>query len=132
MSRPTPNADTRRTLLTGIANPAGRRDHVVELTGRVDGSRQAAVQLRYVPDRLIIEADGFTAYLRALGVANWPSLEHLAAAVADDMANELVARWMQVTVTAAADGDGFGHAVLVEDRQPRWDNKALLDRLRRF
>lgn len=127
-----PAGPARRSVLRTQTNPAPRRDYLVELTGRMDEGEPATLALRYVPDRLILDPNSFTSYVRALGEAAWPSLEHLAAAVAEDVANELVARWAQVAVTADPTADGFGHAILVEDRNPRWDNKALLERLRRF
>lgn len=130
MSPPPPDVPARRALLRTLANPTPRRDFVVDLAGHVGGDRPADVSLRYVPDRLVLVPDSFVSYLQALDEVALPSLEHLAAAITDDVANEVVARWTQVIVTTNPGGPG--HSVLVEDRQPRWDNKSLLERLRRF
>ena len=54
--------------------------------------------------------------------------------ILDDVNNEVVPRWVQVTVTAPGDRAAGvdGHGVMLEDRQPRWDNPALLSRLERY
>lgn len=116
----------RRALLAGEANPAPRHDYVVELTGRVGGGCPATVRLRYVPDRLILVAAGWGRYLAALD--DFPSLEQLAAIISEDLGNELVPRWSQIALAS----EDAGHAVLLEDRQPTWDNPRLLARLRRW
>jgi 7-cyano-7-deazaguanine reductase len=64
--------------------------------------------------------------------AGFASLEALATAVLDDINNEVVARWVQVVISAPApDEPGVdGHSVMLEDRQPKWENDSLLSRLR--
>ena len=123
----------RRELLTTSDNPDSRLDYVVTLSGRLGGSEAARVAIRYVPDRAILEEGCFVAYLDALAGTDWPTLEAAATAILDDLNNELVARWVQVTVSADADGGehGIEHSVYLEDRQPTWDNPALLARLKR-
>lgn len=115
----------RRAALTTAPNPDARHDCVVMLTGEpVPGTR---VVLRYVPDRLVLEPAGVAAYLAGLaGLAG--GLEALALAVLDDVGNEAVPRWAEVEAERAAP---LPHRVLVEDRQPGWDNPALLARLAR-
>ncbi|MCH8835488.1 MAG: hypothetical protein IH925_06035, partial [Proteobacteria bacterium] len=54
--------------------------------------------------------------------------------ILDDINNEVVARWVQVALSVpngALPGVG-NHGVMLEDRQPKWDNAALLSRLRRY
>lgn len=119
----------RRELLAVAANPAPRLDYLVALVGDLAGELgEVRLTVRYVPDRLILAPPAFVAYLAALGGAEWPSLEALAAAVLDDLNNELVARWVQVAAEAEA-AAGLRHVVVLEDRQPRWDNRVLLERL---
>lgn len=76
----------------------------------------------------------FLDYTRALGGRSWPSPEDIAVAIQDDVNNELVARWTRITVTTDANSTGAlaGHSITVEDRQPQWDNRSLLDGLRRY
>ena len=104
--------------LRELPNPDARHDYLVRLDGPV-GS-EARLTLHYVPDRGIADAAGFAAYLDALGPAAAQSPEALAARVLEDVSNALVPRWVRVTVTR------LGHAVLIEDSQPDWENNALI------
>ncbi len=126
--------DTRRNFLSNIPNPESKLDYIVTLKGRIgtaQDSRQATVQLRYVPDKYIVEEGAFHQYLDALADADWNTFEELAALILHDLNNELVARWAQISVTrtSTAESSERLHAVTIEDRQPHWDNPALLSRL---
>lgn len=126
----------RRALLTTQPNPDCRRDYVVTMDATLECNIAAApvsIVVRYIPDRFIISSDAFAGYLSSLELDEWSSLEHLAATVLDDLTNEVVARWTQLSMAQGA-GDGGGvssHEILLEDRQPHWDNPALLERLKR-
>lgn len=87
-----------------------------------------SLTVSYVPDRYLVSREGFAAYARARTAAMpWDTpLEALAALVADDLANELVPRWLRVTFTQEAQGTAPRHSVSVEDRQPGWDHPTLL------
>ncbi len=114
----------RRDLLSTTPNPDARYDYLVELAGEPMAGTRLAV--RYVPDRVVAEPQGFAAYLGALsGVAG--GLEALALAVLDDLNNELVPRWAEVTAERT---EPLPHRVVVEDRQPNWDNPQLFARMR--
>lgn len=118
---------TRRALLTTAPTPDARHDYLVELAGEpAPGTR---LTVRYVPDRVVAEAGGFTAYLSALAPQADGAPEALALAVLDDLNNELVPRWAEVTVERTAPQP---HRVVVEDRQPNWDNPHLFARMRRI
>ncbi|WP_353860369.1 hypothetical protein [Azospirillum formosense] len=117
----------RREFLTTAANPDARHDYLVELHG--EPAPGTLLTLRYVPDRSIATPDGVAAYLGALSdtaVAAGP--EALAIAVLDDLNNELIPRWVEVTVERARP---VPLRVVVEDRQPGWDNPHLFSRMRR-
>ncbi|MDW3208025.1 MAG: hypothetical protein R8L07_21015 [Alphaproteobacteria bacterium] len=119
----------RQSNVETVRNPLPRVDYLCKVIGMtVDGG--ASLQLRYVPDKLLLQEDAFGVYLAALPDAE--SLESLAAMVLDDLNNELVPRFLQIRVAASEDGLDSGHAVLMEDRRPRWDNPALLSRLPSF
>ncbi len=127
----------RRALLETDRNPDYKLDYVSSLRGRMtahgpDGN--SIVGLRYIPDRLILRPAAFARYLDALGSLEWASLEEAAAAVLNDVNNELVARWVQVFISAPeqAQAGVDRHEVLLEDRQPNWDNPGLLSRLERY
>ena len=124
----------RRQHLKTRPNPDTRLDYVAGLQGTVQAFRlgpATRVAIHYVPDRAIVEPAAFGRYLETLAAAEWGSLEALATAILGDFANELVARWTRVVVTSPEGSyRGVGaHRVMIEDRQPGWDNAALLSRL---
>ncbi|AWK89274.1 hypothetical protein DEW08_22945 (plasmid) [Azospirillum thermophilum] len=113
----------RRERLTTAPTPDSRHDFLVELRGEpMPGTR---LRIRYVPDRLVLDPAGLAAYLPALATVPG-GLEALAVAVLDDLNNELVPRWVEVS---AERDTPLPHRVSIEDRQPTWDNPVLLGRL---
>jgi NADPH-dependent 7-cyano-7-deazaguanine reductase QueF len=127
------DAIERRDILAPQANPNGSRDYVVILRGEravsANGPVSATVILRYVPDRFVLPVESFQAYLDRIAGIDWPSLEAAAAAVLDDIANEVLARWSQVTLRVADEDGSGGHEIAMEDHQPGWHNEDLLYRL---
>lgn len=109
--------------MSTVPSPDSRHDFLVELRGEPAAGTRLTV--RYVPDLAVLEPAGFAAYLAGLD----GGLEALAMAVLDDLNNELVPRWVEVTAERDAP---FPHRVVIEDRQPNWDNPPLLGRLRRI
>lgn len=120
---------SRRSLLTTAANPGPHHDYLVQLSRLVPfagtGAGHTTLSLRYVPDRAILAPPTFERYLDALAGQDWTP-EALAVAVLDDLNNELLPRWLQVEV---ARNHPFDHRAAVEDRQPTWDNPAVMARL---
>ena len=124
----------RRSLLATERNPDVKLDYVISITGHMSTRadiESSTVYLRYVPDRDILDPASFGRYLDALGTIEWSTLEEAAAAVLNDVNNELIARWVQVSISAPDQvHPGIDrHEVLLEDRQPKWDNAGLLSRL---
>ena len=128
--------NARRALLATAASPGGSRlDYMVSLGGELAGAADGAplaVTLRYVPDRLTLDPASFARYLAAVGDAGLGSVEAVGVAVLEDVNNEVVPRWIQVAVAAGGNAGAGPVGVLLEDRQPKWDNPALLSRLRPF
>ena len=125
---PTLTPAERRNLLAAQPNPDNRLDYVVTVTGRIRAADESCeVELRYVPDRLVLETTAFEDYLGAMSRERWDNLEHAAVTLLDDLHDQLVARWIQLSVTG-----GHGHSILLEDRQPKWENPHLLQRLKRL
>ncbi len=120
------DANTRRDLLRAAPNPQPQRDYVVTLEGRLGPHRLVVL---YVPDRLILDPEPFAGYLAQVG-GSGGGLEVLAGLVLGDLVDALVGRWTHVTL-AAADSLLGRHEVMIEDRQPKWDNPALLARISR-
>lgn len=125
-------AAERRALLDTRPNPEQRLDYVVALSGAVaagPGHGAAVLSVRYVPDRVILRADGWRGYLQMLSGEIFESLEEAAVAVLSDVSNELVPRWVEVRACLDAETSGGRplHEVVIEERQPSWSNP-LLDR----
>lgn len=120
----------RRAVLERAPNPAVPLDYLIMLDGMA-ATVQARITVRYIPGKDILTPRSFTRYLDALREDASPSLENLAIAILDDFNNEIVPRWVQIRVARHGAGEP-DHHVLIEDRQPKWDNTALLARLERF
>ena len=124
----------RRALLETHANPDSALDYVSGLHGTLQAfglGKPTLLSIHYVPDRIIIDPAAFGRYLEALSALEWDSLEQLATEVLGDFNDHLIGRWVRVVVTAPEGAyPGVGsHEVLIEDRQPGWDNPSLLSRL---
>lgn len=128
------NAQDRRDLLRGRPSPDATRDYVVELErGLTYPGKRVDIALRYVPDRAVLRLESLEAYFDALGDSPSRPLEEIGAVVLGDVNDCLVPRWIEVRVaTSGGDGGIESHAVLLQDRQPKWDNPALLARLRKY
>lgn len=126
--------NARRAPLATAASPGSSRlDYVVSLTGRVAHAAYPAplaIVLRYVPDRWTLDPASFARYLDALDDAGLATLEAVGVAILEDVNNEVVPRWIQVAAATGDEDEPAGRlGVLLEDRQPKWDNPALLSRL---
>ena len=135
------NAAVRRDILAPAPNPDDRLDTLASLRGVLSvfapGEKPVTVEIHYVPDKMILGPGPFDAYLKHLDAEDWDSLEACGHAILDDVNNELVPRWVQVRLTASTEHYGgrgltgcLEHRVMLEDRQPRWNNPQLLERLR--
>jgi NADPH-dependent 7-cyano-7-deazaguanine reductase QueF len=125
----------RRRLLTTAPNPDAKIDYLIVLEGHLEGARSeqpVTVAVRYVPDRHILDAAAFGRYLAAVAEVPWSSLEEIGVAVLADVSDQLVPRWIQVWVaTPVSNVPGVTrHDAILEDRQPTWNNAALLARLK--
>jgi 7-cyano-7-deazaguanine reductase len=122
------DAIRRRELLKPVTNPGGARDYVITLWAErlLLAPAGTTAVLRYVPDRLILEPANFETYALEIGKITWESLEAVAVAILDDIANELVPRWAQVTLRAKSPN---GHEIAIEESQPGWRNEDLIYRL---
>lgn len=124
----------RRSLLSTAPNPDPKSDYLVtiEASFLLRLRTEITVTLRFVPDRDILASDSLDTYLARLSETDLPGLEAIATTVLTDVNDRLVPKWVQVEAATVID-QAVGvhrHAVLAEDRQPRWDNPALLSRLK--
>ena len=125
----------RRSLLVCDRNPDVKLDYVISITGHMANpglGGNSSIHLNYVPDKMIIKPASFGRYLDVIGTMVWGTLEEGAAAILNDINNELVARWLQLSISAPNQvHHGIDrHEVMLEDRQPNWDNIGLLSRLK--
>ena len=126
----------RRALIVSQSNPAPAHDYVSTLSLTVDAGTRCPfehggrLEIRLVPDRAVADPEAFRHYLETVADLGWETAEACAAAVLDDVNNELVPRWVQVSLVLTAGGGGsVAQTVVIEDRQPSWSNAELMARL---
>jgi 7-cyano-7-deazaguanine reductase len=134
MSNPGSNPVERRCLITNHSNATVARDYVSSLSGQIFRTNSSEVttvhiEVRYVPDKLVMDANSLPVYLEALNSLTDEALESLAGIVLDDLSNELVPRWLHVTASIGDPANPVRHSVTFEDRQPNWENPVLLARI---
>lgn len=117
------------SLLKSRTNPRNSLDFIVTHSGAL-GPSGLRVSLRYVPDKLLIDDQSLAVFFASLARPEPTAPESVALAILDELNNEIVPRWVQIAV---AGGNGAGgqpsQTVIVEDRQPNWENPGILDRL---
>lgn len=119
----------RRETLETRSNPQTGLDYLVAIDAAASPER--AIRLRYVPDKLLLRPDAFDTYLTALMASGETPAEELALTIIEDINNEVVPRWVQVRIDKTANGQIQGssaYGVLIEDRQPNWDNPQIIAR----
>lgn len=120
--------EARRAALRVRPNPAPRLTYRITLEAGLDAipGRRVRLTVDYVPDRGVLDGAAFAAYARLLGASAWAGPEDLGVAVLDDINNEVVPRWVRVSVATDSQGGRTlpKHAVLLEDWQPTWNAEA--------
>lgn len=126
--------EVRRAPLQTMPNPAPGLDAVVVLWQTLTDGH--SLRLRYIPDRCILPVPAWQAYGALLQTLPVTATEGLAATALSDLANQLVPRWLELTVSAPrecgaphSDVGQSGHRVRLEETQPGWRNPPLLARL---
>lgn len=119
----------RREMLKTRANPQTTLDYLIAIDAAASSGR--AVRLRYVPDKFLLRPEAFDAYLSTLTTASDVAAEELALAIIEDINNEVVPRWVQVRIenlTNDQEPNSSTYRVIIEDRQPNWDNPQITAR----
>jgi len=117
-------------LLLSYQNPYKNKTYCVSITQEVTvDNRIFLFGLRYVPDKLLLDHNGLTTYLEASLTRDRGKAETLAHGIAEDIMNQIIPRWIEINLRQKQ--NKFGQTVLVtmEDRQPNWQDDALLSRL---
>ena len=117
-----PAALACRQLLRVTPPPAPGLVTIATLSAALNQTTALAVS--YVPDQGVLTRASFDAYVAARAAQAEDSPEALAAAIAGDLANEVVPKWLRVTVNRQS-GGVVNHSVTVEERQPGWDHISL-------
>ncbi|MAI11507.1 MAG: hypothetical protein CBD27_05185 [Rhodospirillaceae bacterium TMED167] len=122
------DVQSRRALLTCDSNPNEMSDYLVSLGGRLTMEDHGTFDVRvtYVPDSCILNVTSLHSYLAAL--ANFPEMtpELSGKTLLEDANNELVPRWVRVTLIGRPEAETVGsYRCLFQDNQPNWSNPAL-------
>ena len=120
-----PSGEMPRHLLHCRPNPETALDYLIAIDDCAPKS-DWSILLRYVPDKLVLEPAALACYAGHLMARDHDGPEELALTILADLNNEIVPRWVEL---ACANRQAPHHRVLVEDRQPNWDNPPLLARL---
>ena len=123
----------RRALIAVTDNTEQRHDYLSMIVEDIEipGVNTVNVVLRYVPDRFVLEVSSWHRYLTAVGSEGPATLEAFAADLLSDASDVIIARWIEIAVTVAG-SEGSRQIVVINDRQPGWDNQPFLDRLVRL
>ena len=127
----------RRNLLLTEHNPGAQLDYVGTLQSELSGCETvfpARMTLRYVPDRLIIKPDCLAEYFAEIARIPFDNFETAAVLLMEDFNNEIIPRWINLRLDKqkADNASVQHHEAALEDRQPKWHNPRLLDRLERY
>ena len=122
----------RQQEIITIKNPNMANEYLCKISCQIKINSPIEINLCYIPDKLIISEKAFNIYLSSLKITKDIPIETIAHIILDDLNNELVAKWIQIIISADINKQGSSHKILLEDRQPRWNNIDLLNRISQF
>ncbi len=123
----------RRAMLASSPNPDRSLDYISVLSGQLSPQPDMAphdVRLRYVPGSFILHPDAWQRYLAAIGSMTWDSMELMAVTMVGDTNDHLVPRWIEISLSSVRAGADM--QVIVDEREPGWNNENILARLDSF
>ena len=109
-------------------NPNEMADYLVSLGGRLTMEDHGTfnVRITYVPDASILNVPSFHSYLMVLDSFSEMTPEWSGKTLLEDINNELVPRWVRVTLIGRPGIEIVGsYRCLFQDSQPNWTNPAL-------
>jgi hypothetical protein len=118
----------RRGLLATRPNPGAGSPFLVRFTAAVDlaaGAPPAAVELCFVPGRVLLDPTAFGAYCAHLATLALPGAEDLGVMVRHDVDDALMPRFLRVVVSVPACYGRPAHQVVLEDSEPGWAGEGL-------
>lgn len=110
-----------RDLLKTIPNPNPKLDYLTDLSQRL--STTLRITLTYVPDKLLLRPDAFSAYLETALPRIAEPFESFANVFLEDINNEVVPRWLRIEIISE---EMPARRIILIDSQPKWNNAALL------
>ena len=118
----------RRELLLTQQNPDMTIDYLVSLESQIKQPRDDIItfKMSYVPDQQILKKSSLISYFEAVDREAFPSLEYAGVLLLSDFCNELVPRWLMITLSQDTSVDHQRHEIRLQDRQPNWNNPQLL------
>ena len=118
----------RRELLITQPNPDMTIDYIVSLESQINQPKDDIItfKMSYVPDQHILKKSSLISYFEAVGQETFPSLEVTGVVLLNDICNELVPRWLMITLSQDTNVDYQRHEIQLQDRQPNWNNSQLL------
>ena len=122
------DVESRRALLRFSKNPTDTDDYLVSLGGllKVQDHGTFNVRVTYVPDALLLDVSSLHYYLRTLSHSPAITPEQSGKTLLEDANNELVPRWIRITLISRPEGEKVGsYRCLFQDSQPNWSNSEL-------
>ena len=122
------DVQSRRALLTCDSNPNIMSDYLISLSGSLmmEDLSTFDVRVTYVPDSSILNVASFHSYLMALSNSTAMTPERSGKTLLEDANNELVPRWVRVTLIGRQEVPTAGsYRCLFQDSQPNWSNPSL-------
>lgn len=113
--------------LSAHTNPHPTLDYIVEFTLTL--AEHTQINLRYVPDKHVLEASEILDCAETLHRQSG-SLEPLAHLLIEEINNAIIPRWVRVEIIQAS--PALTQRVVMEDRQPKWDNAFLISRMQKL
>ncbi|PCJ35291.1 MAG: hypothetical protein COA93_03410 [Alphaproteobacteria bacterium] len=129
------SSSNEKEFLSSSENPYRSKAYVVSITQEIALNQKTYLfGLRYIPDKLILDHDGLADYLRQMLAHKTTKAEKLAPHILahdilEDVTNHIIPKWIEVNLVDEENNQGQNIWVTIEDRQPNWENDALLKRL---
>lgn len=119
-----------RNILSSTANPYRNKSYTVSLIQEITLNQQVFLfGLRYVPDKLLLDHEALANYLEQILADKPEKAEILAHDILEDIMDQTIPKWIEISLRQKENQFGQNILVTIEDRQPGWEEDALLRRL---
>ena len=119
-----------RNILSSTPNPYRHKSYTVSLVQEIILNQQAFLfGLRYVPDKLLLDHEALANYLVQALVDKPEKAEILAHDILEDIMNQTIPKWIEVSLRQKQNKFGQNILVTIEDHQPGWEGDDLLQRI---